>query len=46
MDYSPLFFIIGALSKLEWSDWRAESKLKPSQTIIWANNSDKADYTT
>ena len=30
MDYSPLFFIIGALSKLEWSDWRVESKLKPN----------------
>ena len=42
MDYSPLFFIIGALSKLKWSArWRAARTLKA--TIICANNSDKAD---
>ena len=43
MAYRPLFFIIGALSKLEWSEWRAVRKLKPTETIICANNSgDKA----
>ena len=43
MAYNTLFFIIGALSKLEWSEWRAVRKLKPTETIICANNSgDKA----